>query len=154
MRKQLLHISFLILFLSGSFLEAQNVWTKRESVGGSKRERGVGFSIGGRGYIGLGQDTLNQMLSDFWEYDPGTNSWTQKANFSGVGRRDAVAFSIGSKGYVGTGMSNADAFAGSTLSDFWQYDPATNAWTSKALYPGSSGGGVYYASGFSVLGKG
>lgn len=147
---------YLSLFLLFFFIksEAQNSWVKRESVGGSKRERAVSFSIGNRGYVGLGQDTSNLMLNDFWEFDPGTNSWTQKANFTGQARRDAISFSIGNKGYVGTGKNHADAWMGTTLSDFYEYDPATNVWTSKAPYPGNSGGGIYYASGFSLLGKG
>jgi N-acetylneuraminic acid mutarotase len=147
-----------ILFMLSSFFcitaLSQNTWDKRESVGGSKRERAVGFAIGNRGYVCLGQDTLNQMLNDLWEFDPGTNSWTQKANFPGAARRDAAVFVIGNKAYVGTGINNADAFAGTRLSDLWEYDPANNAWTSKAPYPGNSGTGIYYASGFSVAGKG
>ncbi|MCW3101714.1 MAG: hypothetical protein JWO09_154 [Bacteroidetes bacterium] len=151
-KKHLILFAFIAVFCS--FAGAQNIWDKRESVGGSKRERAVGFSIGSRGYVALGQDTINQMLSDLWEFDPGTNSWTQKANFPGVARRDAAAFATGGKGYVGTGMNNADAFAGTPLSDFWEYNPATNVWTAKAPYPGNSGGGIYYATGFAVSGKG
>ncbi|MDF2436212.1 MAG: type sorting protein [Bacteroidota bacterium] len=152
MKKQIgLLLLFVVLFSRSG---AQNSWDKRESVGGSKRERAIGFSVGNRGYIGLGQDTLNLMLNDLWEFDPGTNTWTQKANFPGQGRRDAVSFSIGTKGYVGTGMNNADAFMGNPLSDFWQYDPATNSWLQKAPYPGNFGGGIYYATGFAVNGKG
>lgn len=135
-------------------ISAQNIWNKRAGVGGSKRERGVGFSIASKGYIGLGQDTLNLMLNDLWEYDPATNSWTQKANFPGVARRDAASFVIGTKAYVGTGMDNADAWIGNPLADFWEYSPATNTWTSKASFPGNSGFGIYYATGFAVLGKG
>jgi N-acetylneuraminic acid mutarotase len=147
---------FLIPFLLFACVNAnaQNNWSKRESVGGSKRERAVSFSIGNRGYVALGQDTNNLMLNDLWEYDPGTNSWMQKANFIGVGRRDAIAFSIGTKGYVGTGKDNADSFLGNTLSNFYEYDPGTNVWTMKAAYPGNSGMGIYYATGFSLLGKG
>lgn len=135
-------------------ISAQNIWNKRASVGGSKRERCVSFSIASRGYIGLGQDTLNLMLKDIWEYDPGTNSWTQKANFPGVARRDAAAFTIGTKAYVGTGIDNADAFLGNSLADFWEYNPATNTWTNKAAYPGNFGGGAYYVTGFAVSSKG
>jgi N-acetylneuraminic acid mutarotase len=145
---------FILLITIGIQTNAQNTWDKRESVGGSKRERAVGFSIGTRGYIALGQDTLNQMMNDLWEFDPGTNSWTQKAMFPGLPRRDAVAFTIGNKAYVGTGMSNADAFAGTTLADFWEYNPVTNTWTAKAGYPGGSGFGIYYSSAFSLAGKG
>ncbi|HEY0030518.1 MAG TPA: kelch repeat-containing protein [Bacteroidia bacterium] len=135
-------------------ISAQNIWSKRASVGGSKRERGISFSIASRGYIGLGQDTLNLMLKDLWEYDPGTNSWTQKADLPGAARRDAACFTIGTKAYVGTGIDNADAVPGIMLSDFWEYNPATNMWTPKASFPGNSGMGIYYASGFAVSGKG
>lgn len=150
------HTSVLLacIFFISLTAKAQNTWDKRESCGGSKRERAVGFAIGSRGYIALGQDTLNQMLNDLWEFDPGTNTWTQKANFPGPARRDAAAFTIGAKAYVGTGMSNADAAFGTPLADFWQYDPATNIWTAKAPFPGNFGNGIYYSTGFAVSGKG
>lgn len=150
-------IKFLFILFILSFcinVNGQNSWSKRESVGGSKRERAISFSIGTRGYVGLGQDTNNLMLNDLWEFDPASNSWTQKANFTGPARRDAIAFSIGTKGYVGTGKDNADSFLGNTLKDFYEYDPATNIWTLKAPYPGNGGNGLYYSTGFSLLGKG
>lgn len=148
------YLLFSLLLLLSFEMSSQNIWSKRSSCGGSKRERGVSFSIASRGYIGLGQDTLNLMLNDLWEYDPGTNSWTQKANFPGVARRDAASFVIGTKAYVGTGINNADAFLGTRQSDFWEYNPGTNSWTSKAPFPGNSGTGTYYSTGFSMLGKG
>jgi N-acetylneuraminic acid mutarotase len=152
MMKKVFVLFFLtFLFITGT---AQNSWVKRESVGGSKRERAVSFSIGNRGYVGLGQDTLNLMMNDFWEFDPATNSWTQRANFAGQARRDAISFVIGNKGYVGTGKNHADSWVGTTLSDFYEYDPITNTWTAKASYPGNSGAGIYYATGFALLGKG
>lgn len=148
------YILFSILAFVCFEISAQNIWNKRASCGGSKRERAVSFSIGSRGYIGLGQDTLNLMLNDLWEYDPGTNSWTQKANFPGTPRRDAASFVIGTKAYVGTGMDNEDAWIGNALADFWEYSPATNMWTPKAAFPGNSGLGTYYSVGFSLLGNG
>ncbi|MCX6294944.1 MAG: T9SS type A sorting domain-containing protein [Bacteroidetes bacterium] len=153
MIKRTYFIFSILMFLCAG-ISAQNIWNKRASVGGSKRERGISFSIASRGYIGLGQDTLNLMLNDIWEYDQVTNSWSQKANFPGVARRDAAAFSIGTKGYVGTGIDNADAFLGLPQSDFWEYNPATNSWTNKAAYPGNFGSGAYYVTGFAVSGKG
>ena len=152
MKKILLSSSFILL--SFFVFAGSNVWVKKSAVGGSKRERGVGFAIGNRGYIGLGQDTLNLMLKDFWEYDPGTDTWTQKATFPGVGRRDAISFVIGTKGYVGTGMDNADAFIGNALTDFYEYNPVTNIWTAKTQYANGSAQPVYAATGFSVSGKG
>jgi N-acetylneuraminic acid mutarotase len=143
-----------LLVITFTSLHAQNEWQKLEAFGGSKRERAVSFAIGNRGYIGCGQDTAEAMNNDLWEFDPGTNSWTQKASFAGIPRRDAVGFSIGNKGYVGTGMDNALSFTGNSLNDFWEYDPAANMWTQRASFPGGGNGGVYYATGFSILNKG
>ena len=65
---------------------ATNTWTQKADFGGTARYVAVGFSIGSKGYIGTGDDDLNQFLKDFWEYDPATNTWTQKADFGGTAR--------------------------------------------------------------------
>lgn len=151
MRKLIL---FTLLFAPVVYF-AQNSWEKKAAFGGDKRSRGVGFSIGSRGYIGLGEDTANIERIDFWEYDPGTDTWMQKSNFPGVGRRDAVGFAIGAKGYVGTGIDAPDSWTGNQLSDWYEYNPVTNAWTTKASCPsGQSWGGIYFATGFVVNGMG
>jgi len=71
--------------------------------------------------------------------------WTQKANI-GVGRVAAVGFSIGTKGYIGTGY---DGF--SWLSDFWEWDQATDTWSQKASIPAPA---RELAVGFSIGTKG
>src|SRR5439155_15730897 len=58
---------------------------------------------------------------------------------------DAVGFSIGAKGYIGTGYN------GTYLKDFWEYDPATDAWTQKANFGGTARD---WATGFSIGSKG
>lgn len=147
-------VTFSLLIFLPAFLFAQNTWEKKTSFTASKRARSVSFSIANRGYIVGGEDTLDIELNDCWEYDPGTDSWTQKATLPASGRRDAIGFSIGLKGYCGTGIDAPDAWAGTVLSDFWEYAPATNMWTAKAPYPGNFGSGVYFATGFAVNGKG
>lgn len=48
-----------------------NQWTKKEDIGGGLRLFGKGFSINGRGYIGLGTgETVDAIKQDFWEYTP------------------------------------------------------------------------------------
>ena len=75
---------FAFLSLSGF---GQNVWTQKSDVGGLTRRNAVGFSIGSKGYIGLGySDTTASMLKDFWEYSPLSDSWTQIADFGGTAR--------------------------------------------------------------------
>ena len=133
---------------------AQNVWNKKLAFGGGKRERAVGFAIAGKGYVCTGQDTANLVQKDLWEYSPGSNSWTQKADLPGVGRRNATAFTIGNVGYVGSGMSHAESSMGTTLKDFYAYDPTVNGWTTIADYPGGWGNGIYFATSFSADSKG
>ena len=121
-----------------------NLWTTKSNFGGTARDRGVGFSIGGKGYISTGND--GNPTNDFWEYDTATNAWTQKANFSGTARDYAVGFSIGSKGYIGTGESGTIDFA-----DFWEWDQASNIWAAKANFAGTA---RQQAVGFSIGSKG
>src|ERR1044071_8245976 len=125
-------ISIALIMLFPLLLFAQNTWEKKTSLPASKRSRSASFSIANRGYIIGGEDTLDIELNDCWEYDPGSDSWTQKASVPAAGRRDAVGFAIGQKGYFGTGIDAPDAFNGNTLSDFWEYSPATNTWTIRS----------------------
>ena len=126
-------------------IAAPDQWTQKTDFGGTERYYAVGFSIGGKGYIGTGYDGGTK--NDFWVYDTATNAWTQKANFGGPGRQGAVGFSIGSKGYIGTGLDASSNF----LNDFWEYDPGTNQWTQKANL---GGGARSDATGFSIGNKG
>jgi hypothetical protein len=76
--------------------------------------------------------------------------WTQKTDFGGTLRESAAGFSIGSKGYIGTG-GYFDGTNNNCYKDFWEYDPASNAWTQKADFGGAGRSG---AVGFSIGNKG
>ena len=102
-----------------------NSWTQKADIGLTGFFKGVGFSIGAKGYLGSG--------SEFWEYNPSNNSWSQKANYPGVSCRQAVGFSIADKGYIGTGFNSLTS---ASANDFWQYDPSSNTWLQKANVPG------------------
>jgi N-acetylneuraminic acid mutarotase len=131
-----------------------NTWVKMSDFPGGKRERAVAFSIGNFGYVGTGTDTAEVVRKDFWQYDALNDTWTQIAELPGLARRDAVAFALNNLGYVGTGMSDHVSSNGLLLKDFWSYDPQLNQWDSIAPYPGNQMNGVYFATGFSVSGKG
>ena len=91
------------------------------------------------------------------------NSWTEK-NAIGINvpsstlmppRMGAAGFNIGNKAYVGTGY---DAYV--YYNDFWEYDPAINAWTKKANFAGAArrhavsfiiGGSGYIATGANLF---
>ena len=107
----------------------------------------VSFSLGGRFYVGLGwqYEIKDQRL--FFCFTP-EHGWMPIKDFPGKPRRGAVAFSIGDKAYVGLG----DGSGWEKLTDFWVYDPATDAWDSlRYEFPGVDRWG---AVGFSLNGKG
>ncbi len=108
-------------------------WTKKADFGGTKREQACGFSIGNKGYFGIGIDTAADK-NDFWEYDATFDTWSQKANFPGPPRGGGVAFAISGKGYLGTGYDGTVFQA-----DWYEYDAGNNTWTKKADFPGSGG---------------
>jgi len=89
-----------------------NTWIQKTDFGGTAREGAVGFSIGTKGYIGTGQESILVYKQDFWEWDgdtasPTYNTWIQKTNFGGSVRSLPVGFSMGTKGYIGTGIDAA-----------------------------------------------
>ena len=127
--------------------QATNTWTQKANFGGIARFGAVGFSIGDKGYIGIGSGDGNNLLNDFWEWDQAKDVWTKKADFGGISRLRAVGFSIGNKGYIGTGTDD-----GTTLyKDFWEWDQVTDSWIKKNDFGGNARGG---AVGFSIGNKG
>ncbi len=86
------------------------------------RNGAVGFSINGKGYVGLGYDGTNY-LNDFWCYDPETNSWSQAPTYPGDAVRYATAFVIDNVAYVGSG----EDYDNNILGDFYRFDG--NTWT-------------------------
>src|SRR5690242_15033497 len=46
---------------------ANGVWTQKASFPGGGRVYAVGFSIGGKGYVGSGINELGQLTDDFWQ---------------------------------------------------------------------------------------
>ncbi|MBI3502495.1 MAG: T9SS type A sorting domain-containing protein [Bacteroidetes bacterium] len=142
-----LFLSFVIIFFFITAVSfSQGTWTQKADFGGGNRLGAVGFSIGTKGYIGIGTDTGYILKNDFWEYDPSIDVWSQKANFTGSLRSDAAGFSIGTKGYVGTGA----ILSGST-NTFYEWDQATNTWSQKSNL---NGGPRCCTVGFSIGTKG
>jgi len=134
---------------------ATDVWTQKAWYPGEGEGSSAGFGIGSKGYLGLGYRFFSgawQFTKDFWEFDPIANTWIRKADFGGAGRRLASGFSIGPKGYIGVGLSGGFSFDPIIeYSDFWEYDPSTNAWVQKANFPFS---GAYKGGAFSINTKG
>lgn len=136
MRKPLLHtISILAKsFIAGSIFfsiietNAANVdtWVRKADFPGAERINAVSFVINGQAFVGTGQDSQGNLLTDFWKFDPDLNTWSQVADFAGVARKGAVGFAIDTIGYVGTGFDNTNF-----LKDFWSFNPVSNTWQSE-----------------------
>ncbi len=73
--------------------------------------------------------------------------WESRPAIPNFGREGHAGFMLNGKLYTGLGL---DAY-GNGLNDFWEYDPATKAWTRKADFP--AGGRVSPIS-FAINGKG
>jgi N-acetylneuraminic acid mutarotase len=118
----------------GDFWEynpSTNAWTQKADLSSSARWLAVGFSIGSKGYVAMGEVSGGNQTRGCWEYDPSSNTWTSRAAYLGLGRSRAAAFSLNGKGYVGTGATAPGVVA----SDFYEFDPVANAWTAKASFP-------------------
>jgi hypothetical protein len=97
--------------------EASDSWIQKSNTNGSSTSFAPSFSLGDKGYYGMG--TI--LLSEFWQYDPLNDLWTQKANYSGAARDQAVSFSIGNRGYIGIGGTTGTFY----YDDLWEYTPDT-----------------------------
>lgn len=123
---------------------SSDTWSKMENFPGPKALDQMGFSIGGKGYIGSGFGN-NTYYAEFWEYDPANNQWSRKADVPGQPRTDAVGFSVGNYGYFGLGTYRTDL-----LFDFWEYHPLTDTW----IQIDSCGYAAWYALGIGIGSKG
>ncbi len=110
-------------------------WEKSIVFTGKPRNGAATFTINDVAYLVGGQMKSTDLLSDSYSFD-GT-AWTKRADFSGPQRHSAVGFAVAGKGYVGLGYGSTGETSG-PLKDFYQYDPATNAWTKIADFPGDA----------------
>jgi N-acetylneuraminic acid mutarotase len=110
------------------FDETSNTWMQQADIPGvqGSRSGAIAFSIDGKGYIGLGEDSAlaREALRDLWEFDTSNNTWTQKADFPGGSRFGAYAFVINGIAYVGGGYDTGYH----TQSDLYSYDPSSDSW--------------------------
>jgi N-acetylneuraminic acid mutarotase len=116
-------------------IDWRSKWTRKNAFPGNIRAGGIAFTIGSKGYFGIGAGS--GLFKDFWEYDSLTDLWTRKADFPGVCRLNETAIVMKGKAYVGLGIGYNSH---DTFKDFYQYDPATDSWTKLADYGGKARG--------------
>jgi N-acetylneuraminic acid mutarotase len=89
------------------------------------------------------------LIASSFSVNAWASDWIKRADFGAEGRHRGTALSIGNKGYMGLGHYNG---AGPNIvkADWWEYDPATNAWTQKADYNGNGATGSYAVLAFTI----
>jgi hypothetical protein len=111
---------------------ANDVWTRKADFPGVPRRGAVGFSMGNKGYTGLGAGTVGTGLKDWWQYDPATDKWSRKTDYSldaDVSYYSIGGFVINDKIFVvSTGLSGSKAML--------EYSWANDVWVKKADFPG------------------
>jgi N-acetylneuraminic acid mutarotase len=93
----------------------------------------ISFSIGDKGYLGLGYGK-----TDFWEYNTVLETFTRKSVFPAVINAYPAAFTINQRGYVIFSSGQYHYPGADTITQLWEYDPARDRWTRKADFPGTS----------------
>jgi len=66
----------------------------------------------------------------FWRYDPLSDQWTKMAPFPGNFRIDPVF--VECNGFIYCGLGKINNMFYELMTDFWKYDPVTNAWSKCA----------------------
>jgi N-acetylneuraminic acid mutarotase len=97
-------------------------WFQSSAFIEDPRSNAAYFQIGETGYVVGGLLKNNTVLNDAYSFS--NEQWAPIADFPGEPRHSAVGFAVNGKGYVGLGYNGTSA-----LSDFYEYDPAADAWT-------------------------
>jgi hypothetical protein len=123
------------VILSGTWVQKADMPDPNPPNG---RGLGIGFSIGNKGFMGMGTDNGSD-YDDLYAYDPSTDSWTKKSSL-GIGLEQLVCMVINNKAYVGIGESRQLA---ANTNQFFEYDPQADSWTRKADFPGTLRRGAF-----------
>jgi N-acetylneuraminic acid mutarotase len=108
-------------------------WAQVADFPGDARDRAIGLSLDGKGYVGLGFP-----FHDWWQFDPVANSWTQLAPYPEENSvLDVSGFVLNGKIYIVGGYS----------SQCWEYDPSQDKWQRQTSLPEHYGGNVAFSIG-------
>jgi len=107
-------------------------WRARSRLPHARFEVGAAV-VKGRIYAIGGSDAANT-TAELDEYDPGTDTWTSKRPMP-TARQNAVVGVVGDKIYVTAGYAYTDPNNVTYFKATEVYDPATDAWVTKAPIP-------------------
>lgn len=117
------------------------VWENKADFPGEGRHHPITFANSTHGFVLTGSTGFNPFNADFWVYEEATDRWTDlsltSSAFPGLPRSygygiASVSDCSNTKAYVGFGLA-----AGKVLTDFWEFDMATNDWNRLAEFPGA-----------------
>ena len=144
-----------------------DLWTIRNAIGATGRYGAVGFSINGKGYVGLGANStifkepynyIGSPVFDILMYDPSSGLWnTAIPNTGYYAAINAQVFVIKNKAYICGGFVPASFVDpkyfndGLTIRATMEFNPLSNSITSKSNMPVD---GRHYAVSFSSLDRG
>lgn len=113
---------------------ATNKWAQKPDFPNTRRHHPYQFAAGDHVYTGFGHGT--GIFKDWYRYNPVLETWDRMADIPDEGRVAGTQFSHDNKGYVlsGDGGDHLSMEEG----EFWEYDPAFNAWTQLPSHPGKS----------------
>ncbi len=114
---------------------ATDTWSQKPDFPGSDRHHPYQFGIDGDIYVGFGHNGPN-IYNEMYRYEPATEQWTEVATLPAEGRVAGTQFSYSGKGYALSG--DGDDHSSMEEGEFWQYDPAADAWYQWPSHPGMS----------------
>ncbi|MCP9755533.1 hypothetical protein EGI26_10235 [Lacihabitans sp. CCS-44] len=126
-----------------------DIWTQKRDFGGVGIERGIGFSISGKGYIGLGANyqTSSIYQTAIWEYDPLGDTWVQKGNYPTSSTSRSSVATVGDKAYIGMGEGFGGSSGHASSKTFYEYNPnISNSWNYISSTPISARNGAFMFS--------
>ncbi len=100
------------------YLPATDSWVARTVVPGPDRGMASSFSIGSKGYVGIGRGEFAS--ADLYEYDPFLDTWTRMSDHPGTPTLLTSSFTIGNEGYVVAGKTTN---TGGVIKQAYKFSP-------------------------------
>jgi N-acetylneuraminic acid mutarotase len=108
-------------------------WGWAKPLPQSRREMPAAL-VDGKIYVAGGFTPEREVLASVVVYDPGADTWSTIPNMPGRRHHPGVA-GLGGKLYVIGGYSDLGAQPWPAHANLWEYDPATDEWSSRAPAP-------------------
>jgi hypothetical protein len=134
----------ILLFSIFCASEAQT-WVRKNDFPGHARLNPINFTIANEAYLGYGKQNLlsgeHPDSVEIWKYNPVSDTWTAVSGIPG-NEKGTEAFNLGDSAYIKSGGGR-----GMVNNHFYQYMPASDSWSPRALFPADT---LFNAASFSL----